>query len=150
MWEKALLPADADRTQRLLRQNGHFSFNKGLSPLSSVWSNPSSRGMWFADYRHTLSPLQKWGWFSLLLRSHTSCWQFAPVKSKPHWVVATLQTSKSSRSRRCPQPPVDWRFLDLSNNNWDKAANEVCHTHITSQAWFLQCWTNRKRGPFSN
>lgn len=95
----------------------------------SILSNPSSRGMWVAKYRHNLSPLLKWGWFSLFSRSHTSCGQFVHMKSKPYWVVATLQTSKGSR--------IDRQFLDLSNNSWDKGGNEACHIHITSQAWLL-------------
>lgn len=95
-------------------------------------------------------PSPKWGRFSLFLRSHTSCWQCTQVKSKPYWVVATLQISKSSRSRMCPQPSADWQFLDPFNNGWDEGENEACHTHIVSQALLGQCWTNGKRGPFSN
>lgn len=78
--------------------------------------------------------------------SHTSCWQFAQVKSKPYWVVATLQNSESSRNRNVPTAPVYRQFLNLSNNSGDKRKNEACHTHLTGQAWLLQCWTNGKKG----
>lgn len=144
------MPAHADRIQQLLRQSGHFPVNMGPSPPWSVLGNPSCRRMWVAKHRHNLSTLLKWGWFSLFLRSHTSCWQFAQEKSKPYWVAVTLQHSESGRNWMCPQPQFTGNFwTNLIIAETEGRMKPITHTH-TSLAWLLQCSTNRKRGLFSN
>lgn len=137
MWGKALLPADADRTQQLLRQNGHFSVNKGPQ-LWGGQKQSQQQGMWFAEYRHTLSPSPKMRFILITLKESHKLLAICSSEEQNH--IEWLQHFRPPRAAEAEGAhglPLTGDFWTFSNNNWDEGANEARHTHITSQAWFF-------------
>lgn len=96
-------------------------------------------------------PSPKMRWILIILKeSQTSCWQFAQGKSKPYWVVATLQIS-AAQTEMCPQPQFTGNLrASLFIAGTRGRMKHVCHRHLAIQAWVLQCWANGKKGLFSN
>lgn len=87
----------------------------------------------------------------ILKESHTSCWQFALVKSKPYRGVATLQNSESHINPTVPTAPIHGQRLNFSNKSWDRGKNEACHTHTSlARPGFCNAQLTEKGGLFSN